>query len=288
MMSFMPYSPRWLELRERSHEALAALARLRASDPSSPIVRQEYDEIRDGIEFEKSIGQATWSELVKPGIINRILIAFTLQVFQQWTGINVIMYYASDLFEGMGFSKDVASKQLNLVNAAINVVGTLPGMYLVERLGRRKLLLWGGFGMGTCHLLVCLFIGLSKEGSKLLAWGAVVSIYGFILFFSSTWGPVVWVYQSEIFPLRIRAKGTGVATFANWSMNAIIAKITPIIIEKVSFYFYLVKYEMGGGGYTLVGSLILTCLVSISPSLSLSDFRWYWFPHGIIYCILCS
>ena len=74
------------------------------------------------------------------------------------------------------------------------------------------------------------------------AYLAATFCYLFILAYSSSWGPIVWVYQSEIFPLRIRAKGTGLATFINWSMNAVIAKITPIIATKIDFYLYCVNY----------------------------------------------
>ena len=207
---------------------------------------EEYREIKQGVDHERKIGHASWKELARPGLMNRVLICIVLQVFQQWTGINVILYYASELFTKMGFSYQDASTKLNIINAVINVVFTLPGMYLVERMGRRRLLILGGFGylsinnsMGISHLLVCLFLGLSKTTPS-FAWGAVIFVYLFIIFFSGTWGPVVWVYQSEVFPLRIRAKGTGIATFFNWTMNAVIAKISPILLKEIDFYLYLI------------------------------------------------
>ncbi|KAJ3078641.1 hypothetical protein HK102_004347 [Quaeritorhiza haematococci] len=242
---FMPYSPRWLMSRQRETEAVQILAKLRAQDVNSATVQTEFHDIKAGIELEKQVGNADWPELLKPGIINRVLIAFVLQTFQQWTGINVILYYAGDLFSRMGFGNANATVGFVIANSFINFISTFPGMYLIERVGRRKLLIWGGFGMGIAHFCVCLFTGLSKGGSVFLAWLAVFSVYTFIVFFSSTWGPVVWVYQSEIFPLRIRAKGTGVATVANWSWNAVIAKVTPLIIEHIDFYTYTIFGSMG-------------------------------------------
>ncbi|KAJ3397953.1 hypothetical protein HDU92_000054 [Lobulomyces angularis] len=266
LMFFMPYSPRWLEDRKRHAEAVNALSKIRSADENSAAIQAEYKEIKEGVEFERSIGNATWSELLKPGIINRVLIGVTLQFFQQWTGINVILYYASDLFTAMGFPYETASKSLNIVNSFVNVVGTLPGMYLIERIGRRKLLIFGGLGMSLSHYLVCLFIGLSKTGNASLNLGALIFVYVFILCFSSTWGPVVWVYQSEIFPLRIRAKGTGIATFSNWSMNAVIAKVTPIIIDAISFKFYIIF-----GSTCLVMSLFCVSFVPETMGKSLEE-----------------
>lgn len=194
IMFFMPYSPRWLEVKGRFDESIASLARIRSASPNSAAIVAEYQDIKDGVEYERSIGSAEWVELLfvfsliasKPGIINRLGLGVALQIFQQWTGINFILYYASSLFGAMGFDYATASTKLNIVNAVINVVGTLPGMYLIERIGRRQLLIIGGFGMGISHFMVCLFVGLSKETPS-FAWGAVIFVYTFILFFSSTW-----------------------------------------------------------------------------------------------------
>lgn len=244
IMIFMPYSPRWLVNRDRDAEAITVLSKLRASPPSSVVVTCEYTDIKNGVAFERQIGEASWGELGKTGIFNRVLIALALQTFQQLTGINVILYYAGELFGRMGFGDTNTSTIFVIVNSMVNLISTFPGMYLIERMGRKKLLVIGGFVMGIAHFSVCLFVGLSKENTA-FAWAAVFSVYVFILFFSSTWGPIVWVYQSEIFPLRIRAKATGIATFANWSWNAVVAKFSPVLFERIDFYTYAI---FGGFG----------------------------------------
>ena len=109
-------------------------------------------------ENEARIGSGGWGELRRPGVVNRLAIAVTLQFFQQWTGINVIMYYAADLFAAMGL--DAASSRITfvLINSAINWLATYPGMYLVERTGRRPLLIWGGVAMGGSLFAVIGFV----------------------------------------------------------------------------------------------------------------------------------
>ncbi|KAJ3020025.1 hypothetical protein HKX48_001440 [Thoreauomyces humboldtii] len=248
---FMPFSPRWLANRDRDSEATKILARLRGMPIEDPAVQAEYREIKESIEMERQIGNASFTELLKPGIRNRVLIGFMLQFFQQWTGINFIMYYAPDLIRKMGFSYDDASIPFNIAQNFVNMVGTFPGMYLVERSGRRKLLMWGAIGMGVCQLLACLFSGLIPHG-KGFAWLAVFSLFGFVASFAATWGPMVWVYQSEIFPLRVRSKGTGIATASNWLWNAVIAKAGPPLSTAVTFYVYLIFGLMSllGGAYT--------------------------------------
>jgi SP family sugar:H+ symporter-like MFS transporter len=98
IMFFMPNSPRWLLDKGKDNAALGVLAKLRASPQKSVIVQTEYQEIKNGIIAERAIGNAAWSELWSPGIFNRLVIAILLQTFQQWTGINIILYYAGDLF----------------------------------------------------------------------------------------------------------------------------------------------------------------------------------------------
>jgi len=101
----------------------------------------------------------------------------------------------------MGFDKASSSTTLVIINSAVNVIATIPGMYLIERMGRKKLLIMGGFGMGISQYMVCIFVGLSKTRPQ-YSYGAVIFMYSFIVFFSATWGPIVWVYCAEIFPLR--------------------------------------------------------------------------------------
>jgi sugar porter (SP) family MFS transporter len=256
VMFFMPESPRWLALKGRGSEALKVIAKLRSEKPTEEGPLSEFKDISDSIAHEKTIGNGSWGELLTPGIRNRLVIAVLLQTFQQWTGINVILYYQGSLIQGMGFDKDQAQIPFTIANNFINFVATFPGMYLIERLGRRKLLIFGGFLMGLAHFLVSIFVGQQlATGQQAFAWASIFSVYLFFFAFASTWGPVVWAYQSEIFPLRLASKGTGVATMTNWGMNAVIGALGPSI-QKLGASMYLIfgvaGVTMGGFSYFFV------------------------------------
>lgn len=255
IMFFMPESPRWLAEKGRDEEALEVIARLRSAPTSDTEVVDEYKEILDGVQFERSVGNGSWSELFTKGLYNRVIITCIIQFFQQWTGINVILYYQSDLLRGMGLDPDQANIPFTIANNVVNCFATFPGMYLIEKLGRRSLLLYGGILMGTAHYLICLFINLAHQfensGSgpvSLMYYLAIFSVYLFLFAFGSSWGPIAWVYQSEIFPLRVRGKGTGLATLSNWTNNAIIALIVPMIqtaLDPNQQQMYLIFGTMG-------------------------------------------
>lgn len=237
IVGWLPFSPRWLMSKGRVDDAVAVIAKLRGLDANHASVQAEVSEIQEEIDSEAAAGQSTWIELVRGTLRKRVLIACTLQFFQQWSGINFLLYFAADLFSRIGIAKEHSATTLVIVNAALLILGTLPGLWAVEVKGRRKLLLWGGVGMCLCHFLVCAFISISSLESS-LSWAAVVAMFSFTFVFSATWGPVVWVVQSEILPLRARARGTAAATLTNWAMNAIIGKTTPLIADEIEQYTY--------------------------------------------------
>jgi len=236
----LPYSPRWLLTKGREDEALSVIATLRETPADNPDILAEYNELKQAIDEELRIGHAGWAELAQKGIRNRVSMAVILQFFQQWTGINIILYYGTTLFANMGFPKADSSIAFVITDNFINFIATFPGMWLIERAGRRSLLIWGGFIMATAHFMVCLFVALSDNVKPSCAWGGMVFIFVFIIGFASTWGPVVWVYQSEIFPPRASAKGTSLGTVSNWVWNAIISKVIPLVLIQISFYTYLI------------------------------------------------
>ncbi|KAJ1553188.1 hypothetical protein HK405_008684 [Cladochytrium tenue] len=246
LMLPMPRSPRWLAEKGLHTECQRVITRLRgAQDEDDDEVVVEFRSIVASVEYEKRIGTAGWRQFLGPGVRRRLAIGVLNQFFQQWTGINVILYYGASLFAKLGFDNINASVTFIIINAFVNFAFTLPGMWGVERFGRRPLFIGGGIAMSLAYVGIFLFAFFSlDEGKgadfKFLPVLAVMSIYLFTISFSCTWGPTVWTYQSEIFPLRIRAKGTGLSTMSNWIWNAVIAQIHPMMLNKLANRAYLV------------------------------------------------
>ncbi|XP_055345580.1 uncharacterized protein LOC129593346 [Paramacrobiotus metropolitanus] len=236
LIIILPFSPRWLIDHNRDDEALKTLAKLRNKRPDSEKLLAEFATIKENVNYEKKVGNATWLELLQPGIRNRVALGVTLQFFQQWTGCNVMLYYGGKVFSAIGMPVIHAFITLIVLNAGVNFLSTFFAMWWVERIGRKLLLIIGGFLMCLCHAMIATFLGLSVHVKEELVYGALVFIYLYTVTFAATWGPVVWVYQSEIFPMRVRAKATALCTMSNWTWNAIISKLTPIMLADIAYY----------------------------------------------------
>jgi MFS family permease len=144
-------------------------------------------------------------------------------VFNQLSGINAILYYLNDIFARAGFSKVSGDLQAVAVGAT-NLVATIIAMSVIDRVGRRKLLLIGSVGTAICLAGVA-YIFLAHRYDQALVW----LLIGFIAFFAFSQGAVIWVYLSEVFPNRVRAKGQSLGSFSHWFMNALISGIFPLM-----------------------------------------------------------
>jgi len=273
-MFFLPFSPRWFLMKDRDDEAIEVISKVNNLSKDDQIVLDEFADMKQQVELERQTGDASWGEMFQPGIRNRLIIACFLQFFQQWTGINMVMYYAPQIFEGFGFPHDQAATVATTINSVVNVVSTLPGMYLIDRMGRRPLLIGGGFLMALAMSMLTLFQKLAETQGPQYGYGAAIFIFLFVFGFASSWGPVVWVYQSEIFPLRYRAKGTGAATFTNWAMNGVISKSTPLILQAIGAYEYLIF-----GGFGVCMALFVLAFVPETKGVSLEEMESIFDPE---------
>ncbi len=219
MLFGIPRSARWLVTKRRLPEAKVVLEELGSQNPQA-----ELDEIVESIH----ISDAPQSEaLFQWKYRLPIFLAVTVAMFNQLAGINAILYYANYIFGMAGFSKMSGDIQAVAIGA-MNLVATLIGMSLIDRLGRKTLLLIGGVGMTFCLAGVAA-IFFTHAHQAMLVWLLVA----YIAFFAISQGAVIWVYLSEVFPNRVRAKGQSLGSSTHWVMNFVISLEFPYIADTV-------------------------------------------------------
>ena len=170
-----------------------------------------------------------------------IFLAISIGMFNQLSGINAILYYLNDIFERAGFSRLSSDMQAVLIGFT-NLVSTCIAMTVIDRFGRKKLLLTGAVGTGLCLAGVAWVFATGRH-AELLVWMLV----GFIAFFAFSQGAVIWVYISEIFPNMVRAKGQSLGSFTHWIMNAMISAVFPVMAARsgaIPFVFFAVMMAL--------------------------------------------
>ncbi|KAK5135953.1 hypothetical protein LTR08_004411 [Meristemomyces frigidus] len=252
-LMFLPDSPRFFVKRGRVEQARQALCNLRGQPADSEYVEAELAEIIANEEYERSIMPAGgwvngWANCFKGSLfksnsnLRKTILGTSLQMMQQWTGVNFIFYYSTPFLASTGAITNTFL--ISLIFTLVNVCSTPIAFYTVEKLGRRPLLVWGALGMLICQFLVAIIgdtVGFNH--THLNAAGASIAdnisavnaqiafIAIFIFFFASTWGPGAWIVIGEIFPLPIRSRGVALSTASNWLWNTIIAVITPYMVN---------------------------------------------------------
>ncbi|KAM6510063.1 Plasma membrane low glucose sensor [Fusarium falciforme] len=249
-MLVLPETPRFLIKKNQPDKAALSLGRIRRLPSDHPAVQAELAEIQASHEYEKNLGQVSYLDCFRPPLLKRQITGMAIQALQQLSGVNFVFYYGTKYFQNSGISNGFI---ISMVTSAINVASTVPGMYAIDRWGRRPLLLWGAIGMCVSQLIVavCGTVSTGQNAStgeifvKNMAGqkASVAFVCIYIFFFASTWGPLPWVVNGEIFPLTARAKGISMSVATNWLFNWAIAFSTP----------YLVNY---GKGYANLQSKI--------------------------------
>ena len=239
--SVRPDSPRWLLRRHREDQARAVLQHIRARAD----VSEELAAIQHGLSVEQGGG---WADLLSPAVKMPLLVGVGLALLQQVTGINTVIYYAPTIFEFAGFKSAEVSIAATAGVGVVNVVMTLVALWLVDRAGRRPLLLWGIAGMAISLLVLGAGFAFGRAGGGAsggwLGWLTAGSLMVYVGTFALGLGPVFWLLIAEIYPLTVRARAMSVATVANWGANLLVAvtflTLTQVLGRAGTFWLYAV------------------------------------------------
>jgi MFS transporter, SP family, xylose:H+ symportor len=213
----IPESPRWLVKQHRRDEAAEVLRRVGSEDPATLVSEIAESLHEETVSADEPFFQRKYR---RP-----ILLAIMVASFNQLAGINALIYYTADIFKMAGAGRSSALVQ-SVVIGFTNLVFTMLAMTVIDRYGRRRLLLIGAAGLAGCLALVAYAFHRGIGGTLVLG-----SLIGYIAFFAFSQGSVIWVYLSEIFPNRVRARGQALGSFTHWFWAAVVSWTFPVIAE---------------------------------------------------------
>ncbi|KAI5838476.1 general substrate transporter [Morchella snyderi] len=289
-MFFLPESPRWLLANDKSEECLAALRFIAGAKnrDKKGFIESEYQDIEALVREAAAAGKASFFSSFDPKgkALYRTLLGFMLMVCQQLTGANYFFYYGASIFKSVGISNSFATQ---IILGAVNVVCTFPGLWFIEKFGRRKTLI-GGALWQMAWLLIFGAIGSEKDPSEKSIGGVLIlCACMFIASFASTWGPGTWVCVGEMYPLRTRSHSSAIATTGNWMWNFLLTFFTPFITKAIGY-----KYGYVFAGCNCLAAIIVYFFLYESSNLSLEQVEdmyndpnvnaWNsskWVPHGL-------
>ncbi|OQO03517.1 hypothetical protein B0A48_10181 [Cryoendolithus antarcticus] len=265
----LPETPRFLIKQDKHEQAAKALSVLRRLDVTHPALVEELSEIEANHRYEMSLEKASYLDCFRGNIGKRLLTGCLLQGLQQLTGVNFIFYYGTQYFQNAGFEDPFI---ISVITNCVNVFSTFPGLYLVEKLGRRNLLLLGASGMAVCQFIVAITGTVAGTTDRAAQQAAIAFVCIYIYFFASTWGPVAWVVTGEIFPLKVRAKCLSMTTATNWLLNFAIAYATPYMVRDGPGYANLQsKVFFIWGGCCFICIIFTWFLIYETKGLSLEQ-----------------
>ncbi|KAG5636756.1 hypothetical protein H0H81_006946 [Sphagnurus paluster] len=243
-IQFLPYSPRWLLEVGRDAEAREVVYKLHG-DNHREAAEIEYKEMHDTIKAESLVRRRKLSDLWStPPMAKRTFVAVGVQVFCQFTGINVINYFGPQMYNSLGVT---GSKAL-LVQGIYGAIGPIANLFFIifalDRVGRKKPLMFGAASFVCTFSILAAIVATNPpddpNANQTAQRAGIAMIFLTSIFFSVSFGPVSWVLASEVFPTNARALGTSVATCSNWAFNTLIGQVSPLAMTNLQWKFYMV------------------------------------------------
>lgn len=288
-MLFMPFSPRWLVHHGREEEARRTLATLRGLSTEDPLIEIEFLEIKGQSMFEKRSIEASFPHLAKltplntlklqfvaigslfqtRSMLKRVGVATITMFFQQFTGINAVLYYAPSIFQDLGLDGNTISLLATGVVGIVMFIATIPAILYIDKLGRKPVLAFGAVAMAICHIIIAIIDSQfendwsSHSGA---GWGAVAMVWLFVFHFGWSWGPCAWILIAEIWPLSARPYGIALGASSNWMCNFIVGQVTPDMLTTMRYGTYIFF-----GVITFIGALFIWFFVPETKRLTLEE-----------------
>ncbi|MEN8202558.1 MAG: sugar porter family MFS transporter [Bacteroidota bacterium] len=211
-MFFLPETPRWLMSKGREEEARKVLDRIESPE----FIDDSISAMKSDIAIDKR--QEGFREIFKPWLRNALIIAVGIMFFQQFVGINTVIYYAPKIFLAAGFDGAEKAIQALVIVGVVNVLFTIVSLFVIDRLGRRKLYFIGLTGI--FFALISMGLGFMLPGAG--KWFLVISMLVYIAFFAISLGPLGWLMVTEVFPTRVRGLGASIGSLSNWGFNTLV------------------------------------------------------------------
>ncbi|KAI9640921.1 proliferating cell nuclear antigen [Ciborinia camelliae] len=258
---YLPFSPRWLSSKGRDDEAMQSLTKLRQLPDTDLRIQQEARQMHDEVSHIREIQLqrhgnlmnststfskvklelALWGDCFSSDSIKRTHVGVVIMFFQQFVGINALIYYSPTLFAKMGLGAEMQLIMSGVLNIC-QLCGVVSSLFTMDRYGRRPLLMIGSFLMTISHAVIAAMVftfSSQWESHQDAAWISVAFLLFYMLVFGASWGPVPWAMPSEIFRTDLRAKGVALSTCSNWLNNFIIGLITPPLIVYTNWGAYV-------------------------------------------------